>query len=180
MTAPRQNDAKAKRLRARLRSHGDPCHVCGGEIAYTAYFTDPLAFQLDHLWPLALGGPAYDWDNVASAHRACNMARSNKVDAIAIEAAAQYGATLTRATPNHNKCAPDGLHCTQCQGIHNPQPGVTFMTSRNWWSTPGRVTTQSHGRPPLRHRDVSPRHFFPNPRGDMPPTAHRTNGGRDY
>ncbi|KMO82299.1 hypothetical protein [Mycolicibacterium chlorophenolicum] len=34
-------------------------------------------------------------------------------------------------TPNP-KCAPDGDHCTRCNGVHNPQPGVTFVTSRTW------------------------------------------------
>jgi hypothetical protein len=28
--------------------------------------------------------------------------------------------------------APDGQHCTRCNGIHNPQPGTTFITSRTW------------------------------------------------
>ena len=32
-------------------------------------------------------------------------------------------------TPEH---APDGQHCTRCNGIHNPYPGCTFVTSRTW------------------------------------------------
>jgi hypothetical protein len=36
------------------------------------------------------------------------------------------------AAPN---CAPDGQRCAQCNGTHNPQPGVTFTTGRNWWTT---------------------------------------------
>ncbi|BBX11129.1 hypothetical protein MNVM_02100 [Mycobacterium novum] len=31
-------------------------------------------------------------------------------------------------------CAPDGELCTRCNGYHNPQPGTTFVTARNWWS----------------------------------------------
>lgn len=29
-------------------------------------------------------------------------------------------------------CAPDGEHCKLCNGTHNPAPGVTFVTARNW------------------------------------------------
>jgi hypothetical protein len=33
------------------------------------------------------------------------------------------------------RCAPDGEYCHRCNGTHNPRPGTTFVTSRNWWST---------------------------------------------
>jgi hypothetical protein len=39
-----------------------------------------------------------------------------------------------------DKCAPDGQICDRCQGTHNPQPGVTFVTSRKW-STDDDVET---------------------------------------
>lgn len=29
-------------------------------------------------------------------------------------------------------CSPDGEHCDRCGGVHNPQPGCTFVTSRTW------------------------------------------------
>jgi hypothetical protein len=66
----------------------------------------------------------------------CNRLRSDTIDHITIAAAARYGVTLTpkpsaRTTaPTH---APDGQHCTQCSGTHNPQAGVTFVTGRKWW-----------------------------------------------
>lgn len=28
--------------------------------------------------------------------------------------------------------APDGQHCNRCNGVHNPEAGVTFVTSRTW------------------------------------------------
>ena len=137
MTTPRANDARAKRLRARLRAKGMPCHACGGEILYDAHHLDPLSFQVDHLWQVALGGPEYDPNNAAASHRACTRRRSDKVDSIAIEAAAAYGVDLTRNAPTRREptCAPDGQPCHQCNGTHNPMPGVTFITSRNWTAT---------------------------------------------
>ena len=135
MIAPRVNDAQTKRLRATLRRRRDPCHACGGEINYGAHHHDPHAFQMDHLWPVALGGPAYDDGNLAAAHRVCNRKRSNTIDQIAVDAAAQYGVTLTPTNPHANaKHAPDGQHCNNCGGIHNPSNGVTFITGRNWWT----------------------------------------------
>ena len=35
-------------------------------------------------------------------------------------------------TNEHTSHAPDGQHCTRCNGVHNPRPGVTFETSRTW------------------------------------------------
>ncbi|WP_083208399.1 HNH endonuclease [Mycobacterium malmoense] len=136
MTTSRVNDAQTKRLRANLRRRHDPCHACGGDIDYAAHHLDPQAFQMDHLWPIALGGPVYDPANVASAHRRCNRARSDTIDDIAIAAAATYGVTLTPTTRRKTGHAPDGQPCPACaDGIHNPQPGVTFITGRNWWTT---------------------------------------------
>ncbi|MFF2475095.1 HNH endonuclease [Streptomyces sp. NPDC058066] len=38
----------------------------------------PLAFTLDHLVPLSLGGDLLDPANARSAHRRCNSARGNR------------------------------------------------------------------------------------------------------
>lgn len=135
---PRVNDSKAKRIRARLRREANPCHLCGNPIDYDAHHLDPRSFQVDHLWQVANGGPEYDDTNCASSHRGCNRARSNHVDHIAITTAAHYGVTLTQRGTQHPSttpaCAPDGLPCATCNGTHNPAPGVTFVTSRNWWT----------------------------------------------
>ncbi len=138
MKAPRRdNDARAKRLRAQVRAEGAPCHICGRDIDYNAHHLDPRSFQVDHLWQVALGGPAYDPVNCASAHRACNRRRGVTIDAKAIAAAAHYGFTLTPNPPKPRRtarpaCAPDGQHCDRCNGIHNPRPGCTFETARKW------------------------------------------------
>ncbi|ASR87801.1 HNH endonuclease [Mycobacterium phage Wintermute] len=54
-----------------------PCHVCGLPIDYTAHHLDPLAFTIDHITPLALGGED-TLDNLGPAHRKCNRAKSDK------------------------------------------------------------------------------------------------------
>lgn len=137
MPEARVNDARAKRLRARLRREQRPCHVCGQPIDYTAHHHDPLAFEMDHLWQVDLGGPLYEWDNLGSSHRACNRRRSNKIDQTTIAAALQYGVILNLDTKPASH-APNGIHCTECNGTHNPTAGVTYVTARNWWSTPAR------------------------------------------
>jgi hypothetical protein len=136
---PRVNNSKAKRLRARIRAKGLPCHVCGQPISYGAHHLDPLSFQVDHRWPVSRGGPEYDADNCAPSHRSCNRQRSDTIDQIAIDAAATYGVTLTAKTKaidsNDRKCGPDGEPCRRCNGIHNGTYNgrtVTFMTTRTW------------------------------------------------
>lgn len=137
MPQPRVNNAKAKRIRANLRARGEDCHACGGEIHYAAHHHDPLSFQVDHLWPLAAGGPQYDPDNCAPAHRVCNRRRSNTIDDIAVEAACRIaGVILTPTNPDKTHHAPDGQPCDACNGTHKPATGVTFITDRNWWTKP--------------------------------------------
>jgi hypothetical protein len=133
-TAPRVNDGKAKPLRTSLRAKGHPCHICGGAIDYAADHLDPWSFQLDHLWQIANGGPAYEPTNTAASHRACNRDRSDKIDDIAIAAAAAFGVTLTDAkrSTRSAQCAAAGTPCRQCNGTHDPQPGTSFETSLTW------------------------------------------------
>jgi hypothetical protein len=138
MVNPRVNDAQLKHLRARLRGRHDPCHICGHQIDYDAHHHDPSAFQMDHLLQVANGGPEHDPENVAASHRACNRARSDKIDDIAIRAAAMYGVSINQrsAAPDRPCGTPDGQLCDQCRGTHNPSSSVTFVTSRNWWTKP--------------------------------------------
>lgn len=84
-----------------------PCHLCGGEIDYDAEdHLAPNAFVIDHLVPLSRGG-ADTLDNLAPAHRGCNLSRYNK------------------PLPGQQLPEPE------------PKPGVTFVTHRDWWSNPG-------------------------------------------
>lgn len=53
------------------------CQLCGLKIDRQANALDPLAFEVDHIIPLSLGG----WDapnNVQASHRECNNAKSNR------------------------------------------------------------------------------------------------------
>jgi len=132
----RENNARAKRIRKELRERQAPCHICGGEINYDTDHLDPLSFQVDHLWQVAHGGPAYDIDNCASAHRACNRLRSDHIDDITIQTALSYGVVIKRPDtdpPATVKRCPQGVLCLDCNGTHDPQPGVTFVTARKWW-----------------------------------------------
>ena len=99
----------------------------------------PFGFVIDHLWHISLGGPEFDPDNARSAHRACNRTRSNKIDDIAIEAAHRIGGVILTPTGSSETIvhAPDGQHCGECNGVHNPAPGITFTTPRDWWTTVG-------------------------------------------
>ena len=154
MTAPRPNDARAKRIRAQLRREANPCHLCGGEIDYAAHHYDPRSFQVDHLWQVSNGGPEYDPANCASSHRGCNRQRSNRIDAIAVATAASYGVTLTPPVPLQTPapvirpCAPGGQHCAACRGTHDPNPGITFITARNWWDDDTDRTSTPTGNHP--------------------------------
>lgn len=54
------------------------CHICGKKAPARLRGTkDDRAPELDHIVPLARGG-AHIWDNVACAHRKCNIMKSDK------------------------------------------------------------------------------------------------------
>lgn len=56
-----------------------PCHWCHESIDYDAHHHDPLSFQVDHIHPIAQGGPD-TLDNKVPSHRKCNRAKSDKVN----------------------------------------------------------------------------------------------------
>lgn len=62
-------------VRAQVRDHHRPCHLCGHPIDLTLPATHRQSFTVDHLDPLALGGPPRDLDRLAPAHRSCNSRR---------------------------------------------------------------------------------------------------------
>ena len=60
-----------------MRQGHPPCHLCGEEINYNAVsHLDPLAFEIDHIIPLAKGGLDV-LENLAASHRRCNRAKSD-------------------------------------------------------------------------------------------------------
>lgn len=63
----RENIARAK----------PACHICGDPIDYTLPYLHPLEYVVDHIIPLAKGGPDR-LSNKAAAHRSCNRSKSDK------------------------------------------------------------------------------------------------------
>ncbi|MFB7711599.1 HNH endonuclease [Streptomyces sp. NPDC056105] len=74
-----RNGRPYRRLVAAQKALGLPCWLCGHEIPTGVDGRrHPLAFTLDHLVPLSLGGNLLDPTNARSAHRRCNSARGNR------------------------------------------------------------------------------------------------------
>lgn len=73
------NGHARRRLRARLRSEGRPCHICGQPIDYSLPAGDPMSFEVDEIVPVSRGGSPYDYGNVGAAHRVCNQRRGNRM-----------------------------------------------------------------------------------------------------
>lgn len=60
-----------------LGRDGYICHICSGPIDPHAKWPEPGAATIDHVVPLSTGGDDTP-DNVAPAHFACNLRKSNK------------------------------------------------------------------------------------------------------
>lgn len=77
---PRQRNGNARRkLRARLRAEGRPCHICGMPIDYSLPAGHPWSFEVDEIVPVSRGGSPLDYGNVDAAHRICNQRRGNRM-----------------------------------------------------------------------------------------------------
>lgn len=80
MSDPRTRNGNARRkLRARLRAEGRPCHICGQPIDYSLPAGHPWSFEVDELVPVSRGGSPLDYSNVDAAHRICNQRRGNRM-----------------------------------------------------------------------------------------------------
>lgn len=75
----KQNPELRDALRKRVMAMSDVCHICGRPIDFTLPPTHPLSFHVDHIIPISRGGSVYDIDNLAPAHRICNMKKSNSL-----------------------------------------------------------------------------------------------------
>lgn len=51
-----------------------PCHICEQPIDYALVSPDPMSFEVDHIIPLARGGPD-ELANKAASHRVCNRTK---------------------------------------------------------------------------------------------------------
>jgi 5-methylcytosine-specific restriction endonuclease McrA len=79
--APRlaaRSTTRRDKHRATIRRRRPPCYLCGEDIDYRAHYLEPDAFTLDHVIPLARGGPD-TLDNIAPAHRKCNRDKSDRL-----------------------------------------------------------------------------------------------------
>lgn len=85
------NGSLRRRNRARLRSMGCPCGICGGQIRYDdpSDAQHPLSFVVDEIKPVSrwkefgYASPraaAEDWNNLQAAHYICNAQKGNKTD----------------------------------------------------------------------------------------------------
>lgn len=57
------------------------CWRCGQDIDMSLEPNDRMSATVDHVIPLAMGGPPLDVANLRPAHRACNSARGARMDA---------------------------------------------------------------------------------------------------
>ena len=73
------NGHQRRELRRWLQAQRNPCHICHLPIDYTLPAGDPLAFEVDEVTPVALGGDPLDRHNVAAAHRCCNQWRGKRM-----------------------------------------------------------------------------------------------------
>ena len=79
-----------RKNRARIKAMGLPCHICGRPINYDepSDSDHPFSFVIDEIIPVSrwkeFGYPskraaAEDFNNLAPAHYACNLIKSNKI-----------------------------------------------------------------------------------------------------
>ncbi len=74
-----RNGSRRRKLRARLKALGNPCAICGQAIDYSLPAHHPLAFEVDEIIPVSLGGDELDWTNLQAAHRICNQRKGNRL-----------------------------------------------------------------------------------------------------
>ena len=69
-----RNTTIRDRHRQAIAADQPPCGICGQPIDYTLPHLDPACYVVDHIVPVAAGGPD-TLDNKQAAHRACNRAK---------------------------------------------------------------------------------------------------------
>ena len=75
----RANGARRNAIRARWKSIGAPCALCGKPIDYSLPAGHPMSFEVDEIVPVSLGGDPLDFANTQPAHRICNQRKGNGV-----------------------------------------------------------------------------------------------------
>ena len=88
-----QNGNFRRKMRARFKAQGAPCHICRGRFGPIRYdepsdSAHPLSFVIDEIRPISRwrefgysspAAAAQDLDNLAPAHYACNQAKGAKI-----------------------------------------------------------------------------------------------------
>lgn len=62
-----------------MRRDGWMCHLCGDPIDPESKWPDQMCASLDHVIPMAHGGP-HTYDNVAASHWLCNVYKSDRAE----------------------------------------------------------------------------------------------------
>ena len=88
-----RNTTTRDRHRAIIAKGQPPCGICGLAIDYTLPHLNPGAYVVDHIIPVAKGGPD-TLENKQAAHRACNRAKSDSLPGMT-HAAPRLPATTT-------------------------------------------------------------------------------------
>ena len=82
----RANGSRRDAIRARWRSIGAPCSLCGRAIDYSLGMTvdengrrkpHPMSFVVDEIVPVSRGGDPLDFANTRPAHWICNARRGD-------------------------------------------------------------------------------------------------------
>lgn len=71
------NGSRRRAIRARWKSIGAPCHLCGKPIDYGLPAGHPMSFEVDEIVPVSKGGDPLDFANTAPSHRLCNQRKGD-------------------------------------------------------------------------------------------------------
>lgn len=74
---PRRTTAY-RRARKIVISREESCWICGGLVDKKLPSRLPLSPEVDHKIPLALGGDAFDLNNLGLTHKICNQIKGDK------------------------------------------------------------------------------------------------------
>ena len=74
-----RNGHRRRQLRIWWRSQGLPCALCGEPIDYDLPHGHPMAFEVDEIIPVSLGGDPLSKENTQPTHRICNERKGNRL-----------------------------------------------------------------------------------------------------
>ena len=104
----KRNTAQRDRDRAAIRRTGAGCALCGQPIDYDLPHLDPMAYVVDHVVPLQMGGPD-ELANKQAAHRRPEAATEPKVRGLTV-APCSSAAGHSHGRINQAKMTPRGCN----------------------------------------------------------------------